>query len=133
MGEIALSGSCLCGSVAYELTGDARRFYHCHCERCRKASGSGHASNIILRLDAGEDLTRSYKVPEAERFTAVFCRICGSPMPRVYDGGITVVPAGSLDHDPGIEPQARIFSGSRAQWSCSGDALPCHDTYPERS
>ena len=39
MGDIALSGSCLCGSVAYELQGDARRFYHCHCERCRKASG----------------------------------------------------------------------------------------------
>ena len=73
MGEIALSGSCLCGSVAYELEGDARRFYHCHCERCRKASGSAHASNIILRLKsitwtAGESLVHSYKLPEAERF-----------------------------------------------------------------
>ena len=138
MGDIALSGSCLCGSVVYELRGDARRFYHCHCERCRKASGTAHASNIILQLQsitwtAGESLTRSYKLPEAERFTSVFCKTCGAPLPRVYDGGIAVVPAGSLDHEPGIEPQARIFAGSRAEWSCGGDALPCHDTYPERS
>jgi hypothetical protein len=137
MGDIALSGSCLCGSVAYELRGDARRFYHCHCERCRKTSGSAHASNIILRIEsitwtAGEALTRSYKLPEAKRFTAVFCTVCGSPLPRVYDGGIAIVPAGSLDHEPGIVPQARIFAGSRTAWSCSGDELPCHETYPEQ-
>ena len=136
MADIALSGSCLCGSVAYELRGDARRFFHCHCERCRKSSGGAHASNIILRLEsltwtAGETLLRSYKVPEAERFSVVFCSVCGSPLPRVYeDSGIAVVPAGSLDHEPDIQPQDRIFSGSRAAWSCSGDALPAHDTYP---
>ena len=139
MSVIRLSGSCLCGSVAYELKGDARRFFHCHCERCRKASGAAHASNIIMKLHAiswtaGEQLTRRYKVPEAERFAVVFCTECGSPMPRVSpDGQIVVVPAGSLDHEPDIEPQARIFSDSRAGWSCSGDDLPDHATYPPPS
>ena len=139
MSEMSLSGSCLCGSVAYELKGNARRFYHCHCERCRKATGGAHASNIILRLHsiswtAGESLTRRYKVPEAERFAVVFCTECGSPLPRVSpDGQVVVVPAGSLDHEPAIEPQARIFSASRASWSCDGDEIPAHDTYPPQS
>ncbi len=136
MSVISLAGSCLCGSVAYELEGDARRFYHCHCARCRKASGAAHASNIIMRLHsiawtAGEQLARRYKVPEAERFAVVFCVECGSPLPRVSpDGEFVVVPAGSLDQEPGIEPQARIFEGSRAAWSCSGDGMPAHETYP---
>jgi len=139
MSDITLSGSCLCGSVAFELRGDARRFYHCHCSRCRKASGAAHASNIILKLQAmswtaGEQLTRRYKVPEAERFATVFCSECGSPLPRVSpDGQVVVVPAGSLDHEPDIRPQARIFADSRAEWSCDGSELPTHDTYPQRA
>ena len=136
MSEITLSGSCLCGSVAYELHGDARRFFHCHCERCRKATGAAHASNIIIKLfditwTAGEQLTRRYKVPEAERFAVVFCTECGSPMPRVSpDGAVAVVPAGSLDHEPDVRPEARIFGDSRAGWSCDNNDLPFFDTYP---
>jgi hypothetical protein len=139
MSVMTLAGSCLCGSVAYELEGDARRFYHCHCERCRKSTGAAHASNIIMRLrsitwTAGEQLTKRYKVPEAERFAVVFCTECGSPLPRVSpDGEFVVVPAGSLEHEPGISPQARIFDGSKAAWSCSGDGIPAHETYPPQS
>ena len=136
MADIKLAGSCLCGSVAYELDVNARRFFHCHCERCRKATGGAHASNIIARLHsiswtAGEQLLKRYNVPEAERFAVVFCTECGSPLPRVsLDGKLVVVPAGSLDHEPDVEPQARIFQGSRANWSCSGDNIPGHETYP---
>ena len=139
MSVVTLAGSCLCGSVAYELEGDTRRFYHCHCERCRKATGAAHASNIITRLHsitwtAGEQLTRRYKVPEADRFAVVFCTECGSPLPRVsLDGEFVVVPAGSLDHEPAISPQARIFYGSKAAWSCSGDGIPSYDRYPPQS
>ena len=136
MTDITLAGSCLCGTVAYELAGDARRFYHCHCERCRKCTGGAHASNIIARLrsitwTAGEKYLKRYNVPEAERFAVVFCSECGSPLPRVsLDGKLVVVPAGSLDHEPAIAPQARIFQSSRANWSCRGGDVPGHDAYP---
>ena len=137
MSEQTLAGSCLCGSVAYEITGEAPRFYHCHCSRCRKATGTGHASNIILKptavtWTAGEDLLKYYKVPEAQRFGTNFCTNCGSLMPRVApDLSIAVVPAGTLDTDPGIRPAARIFAGSRAQWSCDTSELPVYEAYPE--
>ena len=48
MTDTKLTGSCLCGSVKYELEGKAERFYHCHCSRCRKATGTGHASNLLV-------------------------------------------------------------------------------------
>lgn len=139
MSEVQLSGSCLCGSITYEIHGESLLFAHCHCQRCRKASGTGHASNIILKpvsvkWTAGEQLLRRYKVPDAKRFTAVFCSECGSSMPRVAaDNSIAVVPAGSLDSDPGIRPDARIFQDSRAEWSCLGDDVPAFDTYPPKA
>lgn len=136
MSKLTLSGSCLCGSVQYEVTGGNAQFYHCHCERCRKASGTGHMSNIIVqaggvRFLAGESLLKRYDVPEAKRFATVFCSNCGSLLPRVsQEAGLVVIPAGSLDHDPAIRPSAHIFYGSRADWSCEGSDLPCFETYP---
>jgi hypothetical protein len=35
--------------VKYEVAGEAKRFYDCHCSRCRKATGTGHASNLFLQ------------------------------------------------------------------------------------
>ena len=129
-----LGGSCLCGAVRYTVEGVSQRFYHCHCSRCRKASGSGHSSNLFvkgsLRWDSGEALVRRFKLPQAERFTNVFCTTCGGRLPRFIEPqGMVLIPAGSLDDEPEIRPQARIFEGSRAGWSCDGSALPGFDEY----
>ncbi|HHO69694.1 MAG TPA: GFA family protein [Gammaproteobacteria bacterium] len=131
-----LSGSCLCGSVRYEVSGEAQRFYHCHCRRCRKATGTGHATNLLvtphtaIRWLAGEELLSQYKVPEAERFYNGFCQRCGSPLPRVFPQiDAVIIPAGSLDTPPPLPVQARIFWDSRAEWSCA-DGLPVFAEYP---
>jgi len=131
----SLSGSCLCGAVRYTVNGEVQHFYHCHCSRCRKASGTGHASNLFLKgtisWDSGEDLLKSYKLPEAERFTNTFCQTCGSRMPRFIEAfDMVFIPAGSLDNEPEIGPQARIFTGSRADWSCDSAELPEFHEFP---
>lgn len=136
MKQVKLRGSCLCGSVKYVIEGGARFFNHCHCSRCRKATGTGHASNIILtpasiEWQSGEELLNSFKVPDAKHFTAVFCSRCGSLMPRVApDNSVGVLPAGTLDEEPQVELTGRIFQDSRTEWSCTGDELPRFDTYP---
>jgi hypothetical protein len=138
MSELQLSGSCLCGSISYEISGESMHFYHCHCRRCRKATGTGHASNIIMRPSsaawtAGEQLLSYYKVSAAKRFATVFCSSCGSLMPRIApDNSVAVIPAGTLDVDPGIKPDARIFQEFRSDWSCDSGDLPAHETYPPR-
>lgn len=136
MTQASLKGGCLCGAVRYEVVGEPQRFYHCHCLRCRKSSGTGHASNLMLAdarltFTQGESLLKSYKVPEAKRFTRQFCSECGSSVARfVPELNMVVIPAGSLDGEPPIQPQARIFWDSRAAWSCDGDALPRFAEYP---
>ena len=137
MSTNTFSGSCLCGSVQYEIVGEPTRFYHCHCRRCRKATGTGHATNIILlnptsaRWIKGEALLGRYKVPEAERFSTSFCTQCGSPLPRFTpDLSLAVIPAGSLDSELTVSPQARIFWDSRAGWSCANADIPTFSEYP---
>ncbi|MBK7582601.1 MAG: GFA family protein [Myxococcales bacterium] len=130
-----LSGSCLCGQVRYTAVGQPTRFYHCHCSRCRKATGTGHASNLFvhgsLRWDDGEALVKSYKLPDAERFANSFCSHCGARVPRASEQlSMVFIPAGSLDQEPEFAPQARIFTGSRAVWSCDSNALPEFEAYP---
>ena len=129
-------GSCLCGGVTYVVEGQPLRCWSCHCGRCRKARSAAHASNLFtasdgVRFTRGEDLLATYKVPEARHFTHVFCRTCGSSLPRIdRDRNLAVVPMGALDDDPGMRPQAHIFTGSKALWYDIADDLPQHPEYP---
>ena len=43
---------------------------------------------------------------------------------------LVFIPAGTLDVEPAIGPQAHIFQGSKAEWSCTGDDIPRFDQYP---
>jgi len=128
-------GSCLCGAVTYVVEAPPQRSHNCHCSRCRRARSAAYAANLFtvaggVRFTRGEDLLASYKVPEALRFTHYFCRTCGSSMPRVdRDRGVTVVPMGSLDDDPGMRPQSHIYVASKAPWFEITDDLPQYDEY----
>lgn len=135
MSTTTLKGGCLCGDATYTVTGEEKRFFHCHCRRCRKASGTGHASNLFvegtLEWNSGEDLVTTYKLPEAERFSNTFCSQCGGRVPRfVEEFGVVFIPAGSLDTEPALQPQARLFTGSRAGWSCDASAMDTFEEYP---
>jgi len=137
MSTQTLEGSCLCGAISYSVTGDPARFMHCHCSRCRKSSGAGHSSNLFVNKASiswkGDTASiKSYKIPDAERFTRTFCSRCGGPLPReIADMQMVFIPAGTLDDEPNIKPQARIFTASAASWSCSGDDIPAFADYPE--
>jgi hypothetical protein len=139
MTQTKLKGSCLCGAVKYRVTGEATRFLHCHCSRCRKATGTGHASNLFLQPGtlewlSGAEQVRSFKVPEAKRFTNAFCATCGGRVPRQPPGAdMVIIPAGSLDDEVPIKPQGRIFYGSRTAWSCDDATLPTFAEYPPQS
>ena len=125
-------GSCLCAAVGFVVEGQPLRAVNCHCGRCRRARSAAHAANLFtaadgVRFTRGESHRISYKVPQARFFTQVFCRACGSPLPRIDpERGIAVVPMGALDDDPGIRPQFHIFVGSKAPWFDIADDLPQH-------
>jgi len=126
----AIKGSCLCGGIAFEMTGASLRVQHCHCSRCRKARGTAHATNMLtpmanIRFVRGEDLLTLYRVPGAKTFGHAFCRVCGSSMPRLDDSrSLAIVPMGSFDDDPGVRPERHVFIDSKAAWHDIPDDLP---------
>jgi len=131
-----ISGGCLCGNVRFKLTGPFSHFHFCHCSRCRKATGSAHATNIFGKADSihwvqGVDLIKRFDLPEAKQFSRCFCSLCGSPVPHQSRGtDLLIIPAGSLDEAPGILPQDHIFWSSRAEWYESSLEVKHFDRYP---
>jgi hypothetical protein len=131
----SINGSCLCGAIAFEVTATPRGATHCHCSRCRKARGTGHATNLLVPLDGfrylrGEELLTKYRLPEAKHFATWFCSVCGSPMPRSDERGFGIIPMGSFDGDPGIRPGRHIHVASKAAWETIHDELPQFEAGP---
>ncbi len=138
MSDNAVTGSCLCGKTRYELKDNLGVFQYCHCSRCRKFTGSAHAANVFvapgdfLWLD-GEEYVGRYDPEHTKYFATAFCKNCGSSLPWLSKSGrVVVVPAGTLDGDPGIRPDKNIFCASREEWYTSVESLPQHDEGPPR-
>ncbi|MCZ6872941.1 MAG: GFA family protein [bacterium] len=136
MTEGNAKGSCLCGEVVYEITGNLGIFQYCHCSRCRKFTGSAHASNLLVSPDQfrwlkGESLVGRYAPEETKHFATSFCQKCGSSLPwHTKSGKAVVVPAGTLDEHPGIEPFQNVFCASKAEWYKHPSELPEYNELP---
>jgi hypothetical protein len=128
------TGSCLCGAVGYEVRGDLGTAVYCHCSRCRKASGSAFASNVVVAAKdfvvvKGQDSLTTFSTPEGVH--RAFCAKCGSPIISRRDSlpDVLRLRLGSLDTPVPAPPSAHIFVGSKAAWWEIRDQLPQH---PER-
>ncbi len=133
--EDRITGSCLCGSVSYAARNPIRMM-NCHCTRCRFSRAAPHATNLFVGTGefewrSGADRVERFKLPGAERFTASFCRDCGSLTPTVGNERVSI-PAGGLDSDPGMKPAGHIFTGSMARWFEIRDDLPQWTERPNR-
>ena len=83
-----------------------------------------------IQVVRGQDLRASFKVPEAERFTHVFCSTCGGGS-ALERGERAMVPAASLDADPGIIEHRHILLSSKAPWEIlPNDGWLRYDQYP---
>jgi hypothetical protein len=123
--QTGLKGSCLCGQVSYSLTQKPSQFYFCHCQQCQKVTGSSFAANIIGPVDSirwlsGEDSLTHFDHP-SRAFSKTFCSLCGSGVPHINKSKTSlVIPAGSLDQAPVMEPTSNIFMSESPEWLSIG-------------
>jgi hypothetical protein len=136
----SVSGSCLCGSVAFEITGELTPIQLCHAERCRKATGGAFAPEALcqsgqFRWTRGKGLVGRYEAPLLEAppvYRRAFCKTCGSPLPIEIDGtDLMILNPGILDGDPGTRPFRHAFVSQKACWHEITDQLARYDRDPE--
>ena len=120
-----LKGSCLCGSVSFEVLDNFKMFFFCFCEQCRKLSGSAHAANLFaepsdIKWIKGKESTLRYDHPKRQ-FTKVFCQVCGTAMPyESKSGGLLIVPAACLDEEPSKAVDAHLYCSEQKDWYKKG-------------
>jgi hypothetical protein len=121
-----LRGSCLCGGVEFELGEAPETLRYCHCESCKKLSGSigtvnGRVPSNAIRILEGKELLQTFQPAEGSAKT--FCRTCGS---NLFGGGwpdseTTSVRASALDDPFEARPSAHLFVRSVAAWETLPD------------
>lgn len=130
---MAIRGSCLCGSVTFEIDRACGPAEYCHCNRCRKRSGSASLLTICVntkdfRFLTGRDLVRVYTAPilhSPPAYQSFFCSNCGSPVPEPAPQGESCeIPAGLFDEDFGIRPERHIFVDFMPPWDDIKSQLP---------
>lgn len=124
-------GSCLCGTVRYEIDGEITGAVFCHCQRCRKAGGSAFAANAPViesnfKIVQGAEVFKVFSTPAGVH--RYFCSNCGSPIISKRDAapGFVRLRLGTLDTPLMNGPTERIFVDSKAEWDQIFDSLPQH-------
>ncbi len=120
-----IAGGCLCGSIRYKSEAEPALEVVCHCQTCRKNSGSAFSFNIAVPQDSlvveGDSL-RTYEDrsgASGQPFLRNFCEKCGS---HVYSygpayGAIAFIKAGTLDDASWVNPQLHIWCSEKLPWS----------------
>ncbi|PLS20046.1 GFA family protein [Neptunicoccus cionae] len=120
------TGSCLCGAVTFEVSGDLRPSVACHCTQCRKTSGHYWSATQVpsdrLTLTRSDGLQWYQSSPTARRG---FCSVCGSSLFWEMDGeGATSIGTGTLDGDTGLHTEKHIFVADKGDYYEIADGLP---------
>ncbi len=109
-------GSCFCGAVQFEVTGEPMQQGFCHCNDCRQWSGGPVTSYALwqssaVRVTAGGDKVVTYsKTGQAERR---HCSACGGAV-------MSAIPVAGVDDvyphllkGFSFQPQAHVWYGQR--------------------
>ena len=130
-------GSCLCGSICYQISGDLGEFGYCHCTSCQKASGSAYGANVGVdrsdfRLSDPSECLREYESSPG-KFRA-FCSNCGSPLYAYLAGSRDSIRVrlGTLDTPFTKCARAHTFVADKAPWEIIADELPRFDGWAPR-
>lgn len=119
-----VKGRCLCGRIVYEYSGPVGPANYCHCEDCRRCTGS--AFNIGVRFNrtefqivSGSPKGFTKRGESGNELTRHFCSDCGSP---IYTSSPThpeyvYVKAGTLNDPSIVKPSHQNWLSSAVPWS----------------
>lgn len=128
------TGSCLCGAVRYETTGEPFSVVHCHCRSCRKHNGAPVVTLAGFKAGqvafSGEERKIYQSSPGVGR---AFCGTCGTPLTWEGDGGdrgpIVEFHISTFDRPDVLAPTVHAFYSERISWMEVADDLPRYEGF----
>ena len=119
-------GGCICGAIRYRVYGPPAMVAYCHCEDCRKSSGSV-VSVLAGFAREGFELVRGNPASFAatEAVHRGFCSSCGAPL--FYENGNfpenVYIQIGSFDDPEQLPPDRHSWVSERICWHEINDNL----------
>lgn len=132
--SFAFTGGCACGALRYTATAAPLTAVHCYCTACRRASGTGHSTHVVVpaaRLTmTGSPATYERPADSGNLVALHFCGNCGSPLCNTGRANpqLVFLRASSLDDPDIVDPRAQVFTKDAAKWEPLDPALP---SFPE--
>lgn len=131
------SGGCLCGAVRYQSSVGPQVVAHCHCVDCRKSSGTGHCTHVVIPADAftvsGEVKFYDHPADSGNIVSRGFCPTCGSAVYSTNSAmpDMVFTRASSLDDPEIARPQMVVYASRAPSWDYVDPELPAFPTMPE--
>ena len=131
------SGGCLCGAVRYESAAPPFLCAHCHCVDCRKTSGTGHGTHVVVASNAVtvKGALKAYSRPadSGNIIMRKFCADCGSPVLSINSSvqDMTFIRASSLDDPEVVKPAMVVYASRAVSWDMVDPSLPSFPMMPE--
>ena len=127
----SFEGGCLCGAVRYRVTGKPRWVVHCHCQSCRRQSGSPMTTFVGVDSDALTfEAAKPWRYESSPNVWRSFCPRCGSAI--AYEAARfpdeVHLYLGSLDRPQDFPPQAHVYVAEQIAWLHIADELPRYAT-----
>jgi hypothetical protein len=126
------TGSCFCGAIAAELSGEPFWICYDHDDDCRRAIGSPLTIWVGYRP---EELKLIRGVPKSfsktKGVTRTFCADCGTSISYADEGlkGELYITIGFFDSPEKFPPQAHAYWRTKLPWVEFLDNLPRIDMY----
>lgn len=133
---MGFSGGCLCGSVRYKVSSDPSFVLNCHCEDCRRSTGSVYGTNVFVDEDkvqiTGEVSLYVHTADSGNEMTKRFCPNCGTLLFGNSSGrqNSVSIRGGTIDQFDLIKPQMNVFVAKKIESTPINDSLPRSEGMP---
>jgi hypothetical protein len=126
------NGRCRCGAIQYRASGHPVMVEYCHCQSCRRSSGSvvGALAGFHKEgFDISSGTPAWYEANPGVR--RGFCGTCGSPLfyeNKAYPEEV-YISLGSFCKPEDLPPDRHVWFSERVTWYQTEDRLPKHDAF----
>lgn len=133
---VEFKGGCLCGEIRYESSLQPVMTGHCHCIDCRKSSGTGHGTHVVIPSAgfslAGEPSKYEHAADSGNIVTRNFCPVCGAALYSTNSGvpDMAFIRASSLDDPEVAQPQMAVYASRAPSWDYIDPKLPSFPLMP---